>query len=135
MVTPQIASAADLRRNLAPFASQHCREIWLSMHAGGPSLSALMNTNVGWLMYLRHDDGETGFSSRNPMYSESELGGLAFDGRHGQEHIAVITCGLSNGQEDEFLAFGRYPSGTSCAPWNTLFSMRAVGHHFCEVAW
>jgi hypothetical protein len=65
----RIASVTDLRRNLASFASQHFREIWLSMDGGGPSLSALMNTNVGWLMYLRHDDGDTGFSSRNPMYN------------------------------------------------------------------
>jgi len=101
----QIASVADLSRKLAPFASQQFREIWVSMDAGGPSLCALMNTNVGWLMYLRHDDGDTGFSSRNPMYNESDtLGGLAFDGRYGREHVPVVTYRLSNGQEDEFPA-------------------------------
>jgi hypothetical protein len=31
-----------------------------------------MNTNVGWLMYSRHDQGDSGFSSRNPMYDESD---------------------------------------------------------------
>ena len=106
----RIASVADLGRNLAPVASQRFREIWLSMDAGGPSLCALMNTNVGWLMYLRHDDGDTGFSSRNPMYNESDtLGGLAIDGRYRREHVPVIAYRLSNGQEDEFPASWALP--------------------------
>jgi hypothetical protein len=79
----RIASVTDLRRNLAPFASEQFREIWVSMDSGGTRLCALMNTNVGWLMYLRHDDGDTGFSSRNLMYDESNtLGGIVFDGRY-----------------------------------------------------
>src|SRR5215471_20798107 len=102
----QIASVADLSRKLAPFASQQFREIWVSMDAGGPSLCALMNTNVGWLMYLRHDDGDPGFSSRNPTYNESEpmLGGLAYDGLFNGEHVPVIAYRLSNGQGDEYPA-------------------------------
>jgi hypothetical protein len=47
--TSRVASVADLRQELAPFASQQFREIWVSMDTGGPSLCALMNTNVGWL--------------------------------------------------------------------------------------
>src|SRR5579871_6190915 len=107
----QIASVADLRQRLAPFASQQFREIWLSMDAGGPSLCALMNANVGWLMYLRHDQGDSGFSSRNPMYDESDtLGGLVFDGRYGTvKHVSVITYRLSNGQEDDFPASWALP--------------------------
>jgi hypothetical protein len=107
----RIASVADLRQRLAPFASQQFREIWLSMDAGGPSLCALMNTNVGWLMYLRHDQGDSGFSSRNPMYYESDtLGGLVFDGRYGTEkHVPVITYRLNNGQEDDFPASWALP--------------------------
>jgi ribosomal protein L7/L12 len=105
-----IATVADLTRTLAPFASQQFREIWLSVDAGGPSLGALMNTNVGVLTYLRHDNGDTGFSARNPMYDESDtLGGLAFDGRYGREHVRVITYRLSNGQEDEFPASWAIP--------------------------
>jgi hypothetical protein len=75
--TSRVASVAGLRQELAPFASQF-REIWVSVDAGGPSLAALMNTNVGLLTYLRLDQGDPGFSSRNPMYDESEatLGGL-----------------------------------------------------------
>jgi hypothetical protein len=92
----RIASVADLKQRLAPFASQQFREIWLSMGAGGPSLCALMNTNVGWLMYLRHDQGDSGFSSRNPMYNESDtLGGLVFDGRYGTEkHVPAIAWAM-----------------------------------------
>jgi len=70
-----------------------------------------MNTNVGWLMYLRHDQGDSGFTSRNPMYDESDtLGGLAFDGRYGTEkHVPVITYRWSNGMEEEFPASWALP--------------------------
>ena len=45
---------------------------------GGPILGTLMNTKFGWLTYLRHDKGDPGFSSRNPMHDKSDaaLGGL-----------------------------------------------------------
>src|SRR5260221_12108019 len=100
----RVASVAQLRQELAPFASQQFREIWVRMDAGGPILGALMNTNVGWLTYLSHDEGDPGYSSRNPMYDKSDaaLGGLAFDGVFRREHVPVIKYQLSNGQEDEF---------------------------------
>jgi hypothetical protein len=109
--TSRVASVAALRQELAPFASQQFREIWVSVDQGGPSLCALMNTNVGWLMYLRHDDGDTGFSSRNPMFDESDamLGGLVFDGLVGGEHVPVIAYRLSNGQGDEYPASWALP--------------------------
>jgi ribosomal protein L7/L12 len=103
----RIASLADLRRNLAPFASQQFREIWLRMDAGGPSLGGLINTNVGVLTYFRHDEGDTGFTTRTPMYDETDstLGGLAFDGLYEGEHVRVVTyCWMSNGVEEEFPA-------------------------------
>jgi ribosomal protein L7/L12 len=77
-----------------------------------------MNTKFGCLMYLRHDDGDTGFTSRNPMHDESyTLGGLAFDGRYGTEkHIPVITYRWSNGMEEEFPASWALPeSDIVCA--------------------
>jgi ribosomal protein L7/L12 len=89
----RIASVADLRRNLAPFASQQFREIWVSVDPGGPSLCALINTNVGWLMYLSNNEGDTGFSSRNPMFDRL---------RWRREHIPVITYRWSNGMDEEF---------------------------------
>jgi immunity protein Imm1 of predicted polymorphic toxin system len=78
---------------------------------GGPRLCALMNTNLGWLMYLRHDDGETGFSSRNSTFGESDamLSGLVFDGLVGGEHVPVIAYRLSNGQGDEYPASWALP--------------------------
>jgi hypothetical protein len=33
----------------------------------GPILCALINGELGWLMYLR-EEGDSGFSSRNPNY-------------------------------------------------------------------
>jgi hypothetical protein len=107
----RVASAAELRQELARFASQQFREIWLSMDSGGPSLAALMNTNIGWLMYLRHDDGDPGFSSRNPMYDESDptQGGLAFDSLFRGKHVLVIEYRLSNGQVDEYPASWALP--------------------------
>ena len=109
--TSRIASVDELRQALAPFASQRFREIWVSIDSGGPSLCAHMNTNVGWLMYLRHDQGDSGFTSRNPTYDESDtLGGLAFDGRYGTEkHVPVITYRWSNGMEEEFPASWALP--------------------------
>ena len=38
--TSRVASVAELRQELAPFASQQFREIWVSMDAGRPSLCA-----------------------------------------------------------------------------------------------
>jgi hypothetical protein len=61
--TSRVGSADELKQELAPFASQQFREIWVRADSGGPSLCALMNTNAGWLMYLSNDDGAA-FSSR-----------------------------------------------------------------------
>jgi hypothetical protein len=62
-------------------------------------------------MYLRHDQGDSGFSSRNPMFDESDatLSGLAFDGRFGRDRVPVITYRLSNGQKDDFPASWALP--------------------------
>jgi hypothetical protein len=99
----RIASVAELRQKLAPFASRQFREIWLSMDAGEPTLTALMNTNIGWLMYLRHDQGDAGFSSRNPMHPKSDatLGGLAFNGRFRGEQVPVVPYEMIGGQGDK----------------------------------
>jgi hypothetical protein len=55
----------------------------------GQSLSALINGDLGWLMYLRNA-GDPGFSSRNPNYV-----GAA---------DATIEYVLGNGQRDEYPA-------------------------------
>ncbi len=63
------------------------REIWIEL-PDGQSLCALMNGDIGWLMYLRHKDGDAGFSSRNPNY-EGDPG-------------AMVDYRLDNGQIDEY---------------------------------
>ena len=71
-------------------------EIWVRV--GERALVALINNKrrVGWLMYLR-EDGDSGFSSRNPEY----------DGPAGK----VIEYYLNNGQRDEYPASWAYPVG------------------------
>jgi len=97
----QIASVAELRQELVPFDSEQFRHICLAMDRGGPSLSALLNGNIGWLMYLRHDDGDAGVSSRN----------LAFDGSPPApgSPVLLIKYRLSNGQMDEYPASWALP--------------------------
>jgi hypothetical protein len=53
--TSRVASVAELRQVLAPFAS---------MDAG--ILGALMNTHVGLLTCLKHDEADPGYSSTQP---------------------------------------------------------------------
>jgi hypothetical protein len=38
--TSRVASVAELRQELAPFASQQFREVWVRVDPGGPSLCA-----------------------------------------------------------------------------------------------
>jgi hypothetical protein len=83
-----VSSPADLRQHLSASASEQYREVWLSIESG-PSLCVLINGNCGWLMYLR-DDGDAGFSSRNPSFAENT--------------DRLIEYRLSNGQIDEFPA-------------------------------
>jgi hypothetical protein len=85
----QIASVSEPRQRLSAFRSDQFREIWVSVDRG-PRLAALLNGNVGFLMYLRHSNGDPGFTSRN----------LEFDG----SDTAVIEYRLSNGQRDKYPA-------------------------------
>ncbi|MCE9545256.1 MAG: hypothetical protein K8T25_07035 [Planctomycetia bacterium] len=68
-------------------------EIWLQSPEG-QSLCALINGDRGWLMFLR-EEGDSGFSSRNPDY----------DGPPDAE----ITYVLSNGQHDLYPASWALP--------------------------
>jgi hypothetical protein len=64
------------------------REVWVEL-PDGQSMCALINGEVGWLMYLRYN-GDAGFSSRNPAY--------------GGDTSRMIEYVLSNGQRDEYPA-------------------------------
>jgi hypothetical protein len=69
------------------------REVWLESPSGS-LLCALINDDLGWLMYLR-ERGDAGFSSRNPAYA-----GLP---------DRMIEYELSNGQVDEYSRAWAYP--------------------------
>jgi hypothetical protein len=69
------------------------REVWAEA-PDGQSMCALINGERGWLMYLR-ENGDAGFSSRNPTYA-----GAA---------DATIEYRLDNGQLDEYPASWAYP--------------------------
>lgn len=69
-------------------------EIWLSADSG-EQLCALLNGEIGWLLYLRFA-GDPGYSSRNPAVSSGEL----------------MTFCLSNGECDEFPRAWTYPMDT-----------------------
>jgi len=69
------------------------REIWEEA-ANGQSLCALINGDVGWMMYMRAN-GDPGFSSRNPAFSGPE--------------DEMIEYRLNNGQIDKYPASWAYP--------------------------
>ena len=69
------------------------REVWVET-PDGKSMCALINGDYGWLMYLR-ENGDAGFSSRNPEY----------DGPAN----ATIEYQLSNGQQDRYPASWAIP--------------------------
>ena len=66
--------------------NQH-QEIWVTNETDDQALCALINGENGWLMYLR-EEGDAGFSSRNPDYAGPEEATMGFP--------------LSNGQCDEY---------------------------------
>jgi Immunity protein Imm1 len=62
------------------------REVWVNTE-DGQTLCALINGDLGWLMYLR-ESGDAGFSSRNPEFTGPE--------------DEIVEYYLSNGQRDEY---------------------------------
>ena len=102
----KVVTIADLREALIPVSAERFRELSVALDHGGPSLHALLNGKRGWLMYLRHNDGDPGFSSRNPAFDASNLPPDApasisrFDGTP----TLVLEYRLSNGQVDEYPA-------------------------------
>ena len=63
------------------------KEIWVRNDDDEQMMSALINGEYGWLMYLR-EEGDTGFSSRNPDYS-------------GDQNATMKFC-FENGEIDEY---------------------------------
>ena len=102
-----VRNLEDLRAALKGVGDTQFSEVWLLSSDGGPSLCALINREAAWLMYLRHDEGDPGYSTRNPDYTGPE--------------DTKIEYRLENGQVDE------YP-----AAWNitTQEALRALAHFF-----
>lgn len=69
------------------------KEIWIDA-PDGQSICALINGDMGWMVYFRWD-GDAGFGSRNPDYEGAE--------------IVTIDYVLSNGQQDEYPASWALP--------------------------
>ena len=69
------------------------REVWEEL-PDGQAMCALINGEVGWLMYIRYR-GDASFSSRNPAFVGDE-----------SEMIEYV---LSNGQHDEYPASWAFP--------------------------
>ena len=69
------------------------KDIWIES-PDGQSLCALINAELGWLIYLR-EEGDSGFSSRNPAY----------DG----PPDAQVEYRLNNGQYDQYPASWALP--------------------------
>lgn len=71
-----LAGVEEAENLFALFGQTDDLEIWVS-EGSGPSLCALLNRQCGWLMFLRFE-GDTGFSSWQPLRVQSERPEEAF---------------------------------------------------------
>jgi hypothetical protein len=95
-------------------ANGQFKEIWIYA-SSGESICALINGNIGWLMYLQHD-GDAGFSTRN----------------HAETSTEDIEYYLNNGQRDVYPKSWSYPINTL---QNALFSFLENGQLPKQVEW
>jgi hypothetical protein len=84
-----VDSEEQFRACLKALEGEEFADLCLS-RGRGPSLTALIHRELGWLMYLRHE-GDAGFCSR-------DRGGEASD----PENPDMVEFRLSNGQYDEY---------------------------------
>ena len=89
---PNVNTVEELRKWLHSPRGQFL-ELWVTAPPD-QSLCALINGDVGWLMYLR-EKGDAGFSTRNPNYAGSKN--------------ALIDYCLDNGQGDQYPAAWALP--------------------------
>jgi len=86
------------------------KEIWLDGE-NGSKLCALINGDIGWLMYLRFE-GDAGFSSRNPHISSEE--DVEFILNNGQRDVYpknwTYHVSKLSGAMRSFLQDGKLPS-------------------------
>jgi hypothetical protein len=67
-------------------------EIWVETD-DGQVMCALINDQLGWLMYLR-EPGDAGFSSRNPNYTGPESATLDYYLSNGQRDLYPLAWAL-----------------------------------------
>lgn len=89
---PDVRTIDDLRERLRTPRPQFL-ELWASAPPHR-SLCALVNGDLGWLMFLRQN-GDGGLSSRNPTYTGNP--------------DALIEYRLDNGQQDQYPAAWALP--------------------------
>ncbi len=65
--TNQPGSIESLYQEVATAQASGCDELIYSLPTG-ETLFVFVNGNRAWLLYLRHQYGDTGFSIRNPKY-------------------------------------------------------------------
>jgi hypothetical protein len=106
----EVTELTELQVHLGHIGRTPFSEIWLQHTEGWPAISALINGDAAWLMYVR-SEGDAGFSTRNPNYAGPPK--------------AVIEYYLANGQRNE------YP-----ASWNitTAEALRALEYFFEQEA-
>lgn len=87
-----IHTIEELRERLR-YPRSRFLELWATAPSG-QSLCALVSDDVGWLMFLR-ENGDAGFSTRNPDYSG--------------DSDEFIDYHLENGQHDQYPASWALP--------------------------
>jgi hypothetical protein len=78
-------------------------EIWLES-PDGELLCALINGDVGWLMYL-DEEGEPGFSSRNPNYDGPPDAEIEYELDNGQHDFYPASWALPVAEVRRALAY------------------------------
>src|SRR5258708_34069980 len=86
----------SIRATVPSMSDQQYQEI-LAETPDGQSLFALINGDVGWLMYLR-ENGDAGFSSRNPDYAGPPNAQIEYYLNNGQCDLYPASWALSIGE-------------------------------------
>jgi len=82
-----VPSREQLRGYLAQARQPEYLELWLTRDDDDNdhgAMSLLANGDRVWLMHLRHHDGDSGYSSRNPTYDGSPDATVPFRFSNGQ---------------------------------------------------
>ena len=91
-------------------------EVWVNL-PDGQAMCALINGEVGWLMYMRKD-GDAGFSSLNPRFSGAD---------------SKLEFQLENGQRDFYPSSWTLPISTTVRA--ALEHFRSTGRPPQFVSW